>query len=217
MARKTFDEVLKEIEKEVIRSGNLAKEAVLKAVESLKKQDRNLAKEVYEIEDKLDLLNLSIEDECMKATALYQPVAKDLRFIASMLRISEIFERIGDYSLKIAEITEATADKPLIKPLIDVPRMAELIAEMIDIDLNAIESKSTEKISELPKKDDIIDALYEQIYKELLLIMIQDPKKIEGATHLLFVARYLERIGDLAGNVGARIIFMIEGRRVLIK
>lgn len=217
MARKSFDEALEDIKKDVIRSAELAKEAIGKSVEALAKQNLDIAQHVYELEEELDILNLTIEEECLKATALHQPVAKDLRFIAAMLKISEIFERIGDYSLKIAEIAKATADKPLVKPLIDVPRMAEAAREMIDIDIKALQTRELSPLYGLSKKDDLIDALYEQVYKELLIIMFQDSRKIEGATHLLFVARYLERIGDLAGNVGARIIFMVEGKRVLIK
>jgi len=217
MARKSFDEALEDIKKDIIHSAELAKEAVGKAVESLAKQNLDIAQKVYELEEELDILNLAIEEECLKATALHQPVARDLRFIAAMMKISEIFERIGDYSLKIAEIAKATADKPLVKPLIDVPRMAEAAREMIDIDIKALKTHELAPLYELSKKDDLIDALYEQVYKELLIIMFQDSRKIEGATHLLFVARYLERIGDLAGNVGARIIFMVEGKRVLIK
>lgn len=217
MVREEFHKGLEEIKQDVIKMGNLAKESIRLSVKSLADQDVNLAEKVFKIEEETDVLNLSVEDRCLKFTALQQPVAGDLRFIAAMMRISNSFERIADYGVKIAEITKKIAQKPLLKPLIDVPRMAEITQEMIDLDLLAISRRTVESLEQLSKKDDINDSLYQQVYNELLTFMMKDPKTIDDATDLLFVARYLERIGDIACKIGARIVYMIEGKRVWIK
>ncbi|MBI4344155.1 MAG: phosphate signaling complex protein PhoU [Euryarchaeota archaeon] len=217
MSRRSFDQELEEIKQDVIKMGKLAKEAVYTSVRSLAEQDLQLVDKVFAVEDETDVLNLSIEDRCLRLTALQQPVARDLRFIAAMMRISYNFERMADHAAKIAEITKKTASKPLLKPLIDIPRMAGIISEMVDINLQAIAARDVKPTEELSKKDDLVDALYEQVYKELLTFMIKDPKTIDDATHLLIVALYLERIGDIACTTGSRIVYMIEGRRVWIK
>jgi len=134
-----------------------------------------------------------------------------------MIKISDNFERICDLSEKISDIAEKYKEKELLKPLIDIPRMASTIAKMIDIDLEAIRSKTSPSVEELTKKDDLLDELYIQIYNELISFMIRDPRRIDDATDLLFVARYLERIGDIAAKTGARIVYIVEGRRVWIK
>jgi len=217
MMRTTLEKRMNEIEAEVIKLGNLAKEAITMSVKSLKEQSVELAENVIKIEEETDLLNLRIEERCMHLTATQQPVAKDLRFIAAMMRISSNFERIADMGEKIAVITKKTAHKPLLKPLIDVPKMAETCIEMIDIDLHAISNKDVKPIEQLSKKDDIIDALYQQVYNELLTYIMKDPKCVDDATHLLFVALHLERAGDIAAKTGARIVYMVEGKKVWIK
>ncbi len=218
MVRKGFERDLKELEKSVIEMAELAKKSIDLSVESLKKKDVKLAEKTLKIEKQMDKETLEIENRCMRLTALQQPVAKDLRFIASMLKISDTLERVGDYSGKIAKITIKTKDKPLVKPLIDIPKMAKLSKEMIDIDVEAIKSKKVEGLEEkLTERDDVIDNLYEQIYRELLTMMFERPQIISDATDLIFAGRYLERIGDLACKVANRVIYMVDGRRTLIK
>jgi phosphate transport system protein len=217
MVRKALDDGLKEIKGNVIKIAGIANKAVELGVKSLKERDLSLAGEVEKKEEESDLLNLAIDDGCFKLTALQQPVAKDLRFIATMVKISDNYERICDLALKIAEITKKYEDKPLLKPLIDIPRMAEVIQEMIHINDEAMKTWSPGKIKNLQEMDDYIDALYDQVYRELLTFMMKDPHTIDDATDLLFAARYLERIGDIAAKTGARIYFMITGERVWIK
>ena len=218
MVRRGFEKELRKLEDSVVEMAEMAKRSVDYSVESLKKKDAALAEKAIGLEEEMDEMSLDIENRCMRLTALQQPVAKDLRFIASMLKISDTLERVGDYAGKIAKITIKTKDKPLAKPLIDIPKMALLSKEMIDIDIDAIRSKDVEGIEEkLTSRDDVIDNLYEQIYKELLMMMFERPQIISDATDLIFVGRYLERIGDLACKVANRAVYMVDGRRTLIK
>lgn len=217
MVREAFEKELEGIKQDVIKMGNLAKECVKLSVQSLKEQNLELAEKIFVLEEKSDILNLSVEGRCLRAAALQQPVARDLRFIATMIKISDNFEHICDRTVKIAEITKKTAGKPLLKPLIDIPRMSDTIQQMIDVDLEGIAQHKSPSPQQLTEKDDFIDSLYQQVYNELLTFMMKDPHSIDDATHLLFVATYLERIGDIAAKIGARIIYMVEGKRVLIK
>jgi phosphate transport system protein len=208
---------MEKIREEVLELGGIAKQAVLLSVESLKERDVEKAGKVGELEEKSDILNLNIDESALKLMALQQPVARDLRFVNAMIKISDNFERIADLALKIAEIAQKYEKRELLKPLIDIPRMATTIAEMIDMDLEAISKHVSPDTDKLVEKDDLLDDLYTQIYNELISFMVRDPRKIDDATDLLFVARYLERIGDIAAKTGARIVYMVEGRRVWVK
>ena len=217
MVRKQFHTEMRQLKSDVIRMGEIAKESVRLAVESLKNQDVEMAGKVSDLEEESDVLNLLINDRSMMLTATQQPVASDLRFVSSMMKISDSFERICDYAQKIARITEKSANKPLLKPLIDIPRMSENIQKMLELDMQAIINRDTGPTDQLEPLDDEIDALYMQIYNELLTFMLKDAATIDDATDLLFVARYLERIGDITCKVGSKIVFMVDGKRVWIK
>lgn len=217
MPRTPLERGMEKIREEVLELGGIAKQAVLLSVESLKERDVEKAGKVGELEEKSDILNLNIDESALKLMALQQPVARDLRFVNAMIKISDNFERIADLALKIAEIAQKYEKRELLKPLIDIPRMATTIAEMIDMDLEAISKHVSPDTDKLVEKDDLLDDLYTQIYNELISFMVRDPRKIDDATDLLFVARYLERIGDIAAKTGARIVYMVEGRRVWVK
>ena len=217
MPRTPLEKGMEKIRSEVIELGNVAKQAVLLSVEALKERNMQKARKVEELEEKSDLLNLDIDESALKLMALQQPVARDLRFVNAMIKISDNFERIADLALKIAEIAQKYEEKELLKPLIDIPRMAATIAEMIDLDLAAIEKHESPDTDKLVEMDDFLDDLYTQIYNELISYMLRDPRRIDDATDLLFVARYLERIGDIAAKTGARVVYMVEGRRVWVK
>ncbi len=217
MPRTPLERGMEEIRGEVIRLGRIAREAVLLSVEALKERSMEKARRVDELEEESDILNLNIDESALKLMALQQPVARDLRFVNAMIKISDNFERIADLAQKVAEIAKKYEERELLKPLIDIPRMASTIAEMIEIDLEAIERHASPDTSKLVEKDDLLDELYAQIYNELISFMLRDPRTIDDATDLLFVARYLERIGDIAAKTGARIVYMVEGRRVWVK
>ena len=217
MVRKIFQMEMDRLETDVIKMAQLTRDAVSLSVDSLRNQDVGIAARVIELEEKSDVLNIEISDRGMMLTATQQPVARDLRFISSMMKISDSFERICDYAEKIARITKKSAHKPLLKPLVEIPRMSENIQKMIELDILAIQNRDVRLTDQLEPLDDVIDALYQQLYTELLNFMINDTTTIDDATDLLFVTRYLERIGDITCKIGSMIVFMLEGKRVWIK
>jgi|TARA_B100001964_G_C14254466_1_gene611595 phosphate transport system protein len=217
MPRKILDKGIEGIIDEVLTISKITSETVDLAIKSLKNRDLELYSTVVKKEEESDILNLKIDDDCFRITALQQPVAKDLRCIATMIKISDNYERICDLSLKIAEMTLKYEEKPLLKPLIDIPRMGGAIQEMIKINDIAIKNWKPMEIKSLQEKEDYIDNLYNEIYRELLTFMMKDPNTIDDATDLLFTARYLERMADIAAKTGARIYWTITGERIWIK
>ncbi|NOZ82894.1 MAG: phosphate transport system regulatory protein PhoU, partial [Euryarchaeota archaeon] len=172
MPRTPLERGMEEIRGEVVRLGGIAKQAVLLSVEALKERDMQKAARVDELEEESDILNLHIDESALKLMALQQPVARDLRFVNAMIKISDNFERIADLAQKVAEIAKKYEERELLKPLIDIPRMASTIAEMIDIDLEAIERHASPDTEKLVEKDDLLDELYAQIYNELISFML---------------------------------------------
>lgn len=217
MVRKVFQMEMDRLETDIIKMAQLTRDAVSLSVDSLKNQNVEMVARVIELEEKSDVLNIEISDRGMMLTATQQPVAGDLRFISSMMKISDSFERIVDYAEKIARITQKSAHKPLLKPLVEIPRMSENIWKMIELDILAIQKRDVRLTDQLEPLDDVIDALYQQLYTELLHFMINDTTTIDDATDLLFVTRYLERVGDITCKIGSMIVFMLEGKRVWIK
>ena len=214
MVREAYHKDLHRLREEILNMGNLVGKTIGDAVLSLKNRDVELAQKVIDMDKEIDALDHSIEENCMRLLALQQPMARDLRLIISVLKMSIDLERIGDLSLEIAVITKMTANVPPVKPLVDIPRMSEVCQEMIKNCMIAFENKDVELAKRIASRDDEIDALFDQIRRELITIMIEDPKKITGAQHLTFVARYLERIGDHITNLCESVVFMVTGERV---
>jgi phosphate transport system protein len=212
--RKTQDEALDRIREQLFQLGNLAQDAIRKAVWALEKQDETLSREVLEGDDVLDELASSIEEGCLLFTARYQPVAQDLRTISAINRMAIDLERIGDLGVSIAKITRFFFGKTLIKPLIDIPRMAGIVEEMIDGTLRAFLNRDAEEAKRVCAMDDMLDDLDRQIFNELLLLMIENPRVIEQATQLVLVSRALERAGDHTTNLAEKTIYMITGKHV---
>ncbi|NLI96147.1 MAG: phosphate signaling complex protein PhoU [Synergistaceae bacterium] len=212
--RKTQDEALDRIREQLFKLGNLAQDAIRKAVWALEKQDETLSREVLDGDDVLDELASSIEEGCLLYTARYQPVAQDLRTISAINRMAIDLERIGDLGVSIAKITRFFFGKTLIKPLIDIPRMAGLVEEMIDGTLRAFLNRDVEEAKRVCAMDDMLDDLDRQIFNELLLLMIENPRVIEQATQLVLVSRALERAGDHTTNLAEKTIYMITGKQV---
>jgi len=215
--RLRYREQLKHLADLVTKMGEMAVEAVRDSVESLKKQDVELAEKVLEKNKEIDELELEIEKICMNLLALQQPMADDLRFIATSLKIITDLDRISDLSGNIAEITKKTAGKPFFKPLIDIPRMSEISQGMIKKAMDAFITRKVDNLEKLSEEDDLIDALFDQIFRELITLVIEKPSGISDAANLLFVARYLERIADHSCNLASRIIYMVTGKRVKIE
>jgi len=214
MARDQYRRDLEALKDSVVELGSLASQAILDSVASLKNRDVELAQQVIDQDDKVDSFCFSIEDSCLRLLALQQPMARDLRMICAVLRMIVDLERIGDLALEIALITKATAEEEPVKPLVDIPRMAEICAAMVKSALEAFKEGDEAKAREVARRDDEVDALFDQIRRELITYMVEDPRKIRGAQHLTFVARYLERIGDHANNVCESIVYMVTGERV---
>jgi phosphate transport system protein len=214
MVRETYHKDLHKLREDILNMGGLVGKTIGDAVLSLKDRDVELAQKVIDMDKEIDALDHSIEENCMRLLALQQPMARDLRLIISVLRMSIDLERIGDLALEISVITKMTANVPPVKPLIDIPRMAEICQQMLTDTMSAFENKDVELAKQAARRDDEIDALFDQIRRELISFMIEDPKKITGAQHLTFVARYLERIGDHITNLCESVVFMVTAVRL---
>lgn len=212
--RKRYQQELANLTRSVIRMGELAASLIDTAVTSLANKDASLADKVLAEAAKIDDYELRIEETCIQLIVRQQPVADDLRAIISYLRIIGDFDRISDLASNIVKITKQTLDKPLIKPLIDIPRMSRMTQEMVKCNLESLEKgRVLDCIEKLSEKDDEVDALWYQVYRELVSMMIENPRLISDATDLMLVARYLERMADHACNIGSRIIYMFTGER----
>ncbi|RLG26468.1 phosphate transport system regulatory protein PhoU [Methanosarcinales archaeon] len=214
MTRTKYHQQLQKLKEDTIRMSNMARDNIQKAVASLKHQNLDEANEVINSDDEIDKLYATIEDTCFALLALQQPMAKDLRLIGSIIKIIIDLERIGDLALEIAWITRSTIKQPHIKPLVDLPRMAKICGEMLTSAMQAFESYDSELAKQTAKRDDEIDALFDQVRRELITYMIEDPTKIKNASHLTFAARYLERSGDHITNVCESVVYMVTGERI---
>lgn len=213
--RQSFHQSLESLQQEILRMGSIVEQVIAKAVESLAKLDSKIANEVIEGDTIVDELELQIEDQCLKLIATQQPMAKDLRKIAAGFKIITDLERIADYSVDIARTANRiiATGQPLIKPLIDIPRMAELAQNMVKQALDAYVHGDVKLAYAVAESDDQVDHLHNQIFRELLVFMMEDPRTITQATYLLFVSRYLERIADHATNIAEEAIYLETGER----
>jgi phosphate transport system protein len=190
----------------------MVEKAVERSVDALRRLDANLAREVIAGDAAINTRRWQVEEQAITLIATQQPIAGDLRVIASVIHITTDLERMGDYAAGIAKITLMHGDMPLLKPLIDVPRMAEAATGMLRRSIDAFIRRDAEAAKAIAAEDDIVDALYDQIYRELLTYMIEDPHTIQRATWLLWVAHNLERIADRVTNICERIVYMVTGK-----
>jgi phosphate transport system protein len=186
-------------------------------VESLKQRDTEKAKLIYKNDIKINQKRFQIENDALTTIATQAPMATDLRVLASVLDVASELERMGDYAKGIARINLRMGNKPLLKPLIDLPRMAEITVDMLHRALDAFIHLDVELARNIPKDDDMVDALYNQVYRELLTFMISDPSTIDQATYLLWVAHNLERTADRVTNICERTLFVQTGELHEIK
>lgn len=214
--RGSFEIQLRELKLRVVKMGALVEEIIDLAVTSLTKQDLVMADLVYQKDDAIDELELEIEKTCMSLIALQQPMAKDLRTIGTILKLITDLERMGDNAVNIAKVTKEIGTAHLIKPLIDIPRMAKLTQDMVRRSLDAFVREDIDLATQVSEDDDAVDKIYEDIYMEIIELMRKDSSAIFQGTRLLFVGRYLERIADHTTNVCERIIYMVNGQRVQI-
>lgn len=217
MLRKTFESEIQQVKDEVLVLGSMVEQAILSTVEALKKRDIKASEEILKADKLINRKRFEIENKLMVLIATQQPMAHDLRLLASTMEIISELERMGDYAKGIANINIRMGDEPLLKPLIDVPRMAQKDVDMLHRALTAFVTEDVETARALPVEDDEVDALYNQIYRELMTLIIQDPKAIERANWLLWVAHNLERVADRVTNICERTIFIATGEMGEVK
>lgn len=211
MPRETLDRKLNELKDDVLVLGSMVEQAVADAVEALKNRDFDESRRIYADDAQVNQKHFEIEDKTLTVIATQQPVARDLRVLAAILEIITELERIGDYAKGIAKINILMGSAPLLKPLIDVPRMSELGIDMLHRALSAFVEDDLTAARAIPEEDDNIDNLYNQVYRELLTYMIADPSTIDRGNYLLWVAHNLERMGDRVTNICERIVYVETG------
>jgi len=217
MIRKTFESEIQQVKDDVLLLGSMVEHAILGSVEALKKRDLTASEKIMVEDREINKKRFAIENQLMILIATQQPMAHDLRLLASIMEIISELERMGDYAKGIANINIRMGDQPLLKPLIDIPRMAQIGTSMLHRSLTAFINEDVEIARSIPVEDDEVDALYNQIYRELMMFIIQDPKSIERANWLLWVAHNLERVADRVTNICERTIFIATGEFAEIK
>jgi phosphate transport system protein len=210
--RETFDRKLQLLQDEVLVLGSMVEEAITESVDTLKRRDMEGSQRLIAEDRLINEKRFAIEADALVLIATQQPMASDLRTLAAVLEITTELERIGDYAKGIAKINLMMGDKPFIKPLIDIPLMAEKARDMLHQALEAFVHQDVELARAIPARDDEVDALYNQVYRELLTYIMADPRTINQATHLLWVAHNLERAADRVINLCERVVFTVTGK-----
>ena len=213
MPRTDFDRDLLNLQNELLIMGSMVEKAIIRSTEALKKRDLKSSEEVVEEDDFIDQKRYDLEDQCVNLIATQAPMANDLRILIAILHISGELERIGDYAEGIAKISIAMGEEPPLKPLVDIPRMAEIGGGMLRRSLDSLVNKDEVGATQVLKDDDEVDVLYKQVYRELLTYMIEDPGTISRATYLIWVAHDLERVADRATNIAERVIYLVTGKQ----
>ncbi len=207
-----FQKKLQELEESLLTMAALVEEAISDAVQSMVKRNSHLAQKTFEGEEKINDIELAIGDSCLKLLALRHPVAADLRFITSAIKIVTDLERMGDQAVNIAERAIFLNQEPQLKPYLDIPKMAEIAQSMIKDVLDSFVNRDPKLARSVCKRDDLVDGLNDQVFRELLTYMYADPQTIARAVHLMIVCRCLERIADHATNLAEDVIFMLDAR-----
>lgn len=212
MVRATFSHDLRQLQDQILQLGSMVDRAIEQSVSALREQNTELARQVDKGDEAINAARWEIEQTTINLIATQAPMARDLRQIMASVHVATNLERMGDHARGIAKLTLRTADEPLLKPLIDIPRMATLGREMLHESLEAFVDQNAPLAMEIALRDEEVDDHYEQIYRELLTFMIADPSTVPKATHLLWVAHNLERIADRVTNICERTIFAVTGQ-----
>jgi len=210
--RSNYHKKLREIQDDVLAMGSMVGKALLRSVDALKNRDLDLAHQVIKEDHEVNGKRFQIEEKCIELIATQQPMAGDLRILVAILNITTEVERIGDYAVGIARIVVLIGDEPPLKPLIDIPRMVEQTAGMLRRTLDAFINRDAGAAKQIVVEDDVIDHLYDQVFRELLIFMAEDPKTITRATRLMWVAHNLERAADRVTNICERVVFIVTGK-----
>ena len=212
MTRIGFEHQLEELKDDMLTLGSMVEKAVIKAVDALKRRDFDTSQRIIEEDAMINRKRYEIEETCLRLLATQQPMAGDLRTIISVLHITVDLERMADHAAGIAKISLLIGDDPLIKPLIDIPRMAELVLDMLRRSLDSFINLDVALAKQVCRDDDEVDDLHDQVYRDLLNIMLEDPGTINQATYLTWVAHNLERIADRSTNISERAAFTATGK-----
>ena len=209
-----YEQELRDLKEKILLIGGRVEEMIASAMTSLTERDPDRARKVIESDTLVDAAELEVDHLCLNLLALRQPAASDLRFITTALKIVTDLERIGDLAVNTAERSIELAQEPPLKPYIDIPRMSKAVSAMVGEALDAFVGMDPDKARKVLGADDAVDQLNEQLFRELLTYMIEEPKNVSRALRITFIAKYLERIGDHATNIAQMVIFMTEGRDV---
>lgn len=207
-----FDEELAELKQKILRMGALVEEQIQEAMKALVDRDEVLARQVIENDRRVNTLDVEIDEACLELLALYQPAARDLRFITTAMKISTELERMSDLAENVCERTIELNEEPQLKPYIDIPRMAEMALKMVWEALDAFVKGDAMLARKVLRDDDAVDELNKQLFRELLSFMVENPQTISRGIRLSFVSKYIERIADHATNVAELIVYLVEGK-----
>jgi phosphate transport system protein len=209
-----FHEELEALKQTLLAMAGLVEDQIRRAIRALVEHDGDLAEEVIERDREVNNYDVEIDEKCVELLALHQPTAKDLRFITTAMKIVTDLERIGDQAVNIAQRVLELNREPQLKPYIDLPRMAEKAQRMVKDSLDAFVARDTELARQVCAKDAEVDALKEQLFRELLTFMMADPKTISRAIRLILISRFLERVADHATNIAEMVIYLVESKMV---
>ena len=214
MMERHFDEELSDLKKRLLHMGSVAEEMIHLAVKGLVEQDESMAETVFSMENEVNALHIEVDDTSMRLLALRQPMATDLRLLATIIKMNRELERIADLTVNMCESTHFVLGKTEVKPLVDLPKMAEIAGGMVSNSLKSFTSRDVVLAQQVLDEDDKVDNLKDKIFRGLLTYMISDPTAIDRGISLILISRNLERIGDHATNIAEDVIYMVQGRDV---
>jgi phosphate transport system protein len=207
-----FDDELKELKEKLLQMGSLVEQQIRLAIRALIERDSTLAIQVIEDDSRVNALDVQVDENCLRLLALHQPAARDLRFVTTGMKISSDLERMSDLAENISERALELNEEPQLKPYIDLPRMADATMRMVKESLDAFVNADVELARKVCADDDFVDDLTEQLFRELLSFMLENPNTITRAIRLTFVGKYIERIADHATNIAELVVYMVEGK-----
>ena len=211
---KHYEQQLRELKNKLLLMSHNAEQMISDAIRALVERKLTLAEDVINRDDELDRLEIEVDDLCYAILALEQPVARDLRFIATAMKIVKDIERIGDIAVNIAERSRELIQEPELKRLVDLPIMAEAAQKILKESLDAFVNSDADLAEKVITNDNVVDDLYEQIFRELLTYMLEDPRSISRAIKLIFIAKHLERVGDHSANIAEMVVFLVKGQDI---
>lgn len=207
-----FDNELRNLKEKTLNLGEKVKASIRRSIQSLEQRDSDLAREVIKHDHKINALEVEIDEECIRLIAIRQPKAKDLRFITTVMKITTDLERIADLAQDIAERAIELNEEALVKPYVEIPRMAQIAEKMLEDALTALIKKDSKLARDVINYDDKVDNINAEVFKELLSLMIKSPETISRATRITYISKYIERIADHSTNIAEMVIYLVEGK-----